>query len=753
MGFNLGSTRIRTLYTGQIQRYYFESAVVRLMKEFDYSDVYSAGLNIPEAEALIPGSVEPRSIIIYRYYDLVSRAFGHGEQIRMEEFGEGLSHLILRLREQVCNTGIDKSQFKVYLVGHSMGGLVIRCFLQNESVGSAEAKGLVDKVFTYATPHNGIEFEIVGNVPSFFTRNSADNFARPRMCEYLGLPPNTDPVNTLNGKFDVDRFFCLVGTNPQDYLVASGWSARLVGPFSDGLVRTKNAVLFGPNEDPNDPDDSTSIAPRAYVFRSHSGYYGIVNSEEGYQNLTRFLFGNVRVDGVLEIRAITLPPELDAKRSEGSNIRASYHFESITRVRGALWDLSRRVANENSAVFRTYGELFPEKAAEGVATELSDSNGQPVLDVDQHPVQPVWRVDQSFVRVMVPGKYFIKLPDGARVYGAIGIKVMYYHGRCKIKDLTGHPGELKKYPADPANHFFWPYLLFTPTLPAADSSKLGTLLVVPNNTAATENLQVIRETAKCALMDVVDSGDINALKFAKSLGTPILVPLFPRPELKEIASNVELQALTRASFEEISQGSSFERVDRQLMAMIDDARNRLAAEHRPVQARVLMAGFSAAGSFTNRFTVLHPERVLAAAVGSPGGWPIAPVAVDQGETLRYPVGIADVEKLTKRAVDFKALRRVHFLFFVDDADTNDSAEYRNCATKYHDCYSDADAALINRLFGETMVKRWGQAERLYHAAGVRDAEFKIYHEGAGHKVTDDMRKDIEHMFREALSQH
>jgi hypothetical protein len=33
------------------------------------------------------------------------------------------------------------------------------------------------------------------------------------------------------------------------------------------------------------------------VHRSHSGPYGIVNSEEGYQNLVRFLFGHLRIDG------------------------------------------------------------------------------------------------------------------------------------------------------------------------------------------------------------------------------------------------------------------------------------------------------------------------------------------------------------------------------------------------------------------------------------------------------------------------
>jgi hypothetical protein len=36
-------------------------------------------------------------------------------------------------------------------------------------------------------------------------------------------------------------------------------------------------------------------AHRAMVHRSHSGRYGIVNSEEGYQNLRRFLFGDLRI--------------------------------------------------------------------------------------------------------------------------------------------------------------------------------------------------------------------------------------------------------------------------------------------------------------------------------------------------------------------------------------------------------------------------------------------------------------------------
>lgn len=349
MGFNLGSTRLRQTWTGETRRHYFESPVVRLMKDYRYRDVYSAGLDMGPIEEL-----SPRSIIIYRYYDLVSTVFGHGEQIKMETFAQGLSDLVIKVRDRLCVDDRDRRRFKVHLVGHSMGGLVIRAFLQNAKNGSDEARALVDKVFTYATPHNGIEFEILGNVPSFFTRNSADNFNRKRMCEYLGLPKNTEPVRTLNGKFDVDRFFCLVGTNAKDYAVARGWSSRVVGPMSDGLVRVNNAMVAG-----GSPGGPERLAPRAYVHRSHSGYYGIVNSEEGYQNLTRFLFGDARVDGALEIAALTLPEEVQAKKDAGAKLRASYNFECIASVRGAAWDLSRRVVGENSSILRKFDDLFP----------------------------------------------------------------------------------------------------------------------------------------------------------------------------------------------------------------------------------------------------------------------------------------------------------------------------------------------------------------------------------------------------------
>jgi hypothetical protein len=360
MGFNLGSTKFRQLWNGSVRRYYFESPLVRLIKDFGYNDVYSGGQEMP-----IDLDVSPRSIFIYRYYDEqffddLTGQQSHletvtGKSRTIEDFARGLGLLIERIRDRICKSDKDAiSAFRVYLVGHSMGGLVCRCFLQNQLVSSAETKRVVDKVFTYATPHNGIEFKVIGNVPGFFTRNDADNFNRARMAEYLGFPNVPDDVSNLLGAFDVNRFFCLIGTNYQDYSVGAGWSRRLTGPMSDGLVRIGNASVFDQVDGQRKQE-----CPRSFVHRSHSGHYGIVNSEEGYQNLIRFLFGDVKVDGVLVLSEITLPSEVDKAWKVGKKINASYHFESVVRVRGFDWELHRRTVREDSSIFRTFDELFP----------------------------------------------------------------------------------------------------------------------------------------------------------------------------------------------------------------------------------------------------------------------------------------------------------------------------------------------------------------------------------------------------------
>jgi hypothetical protein len=336
MGFNLGSTKVRQNWQGGVVRHVFESPLVRLMKDYDYRDIYMDGVEQP-------GTLPARSVVIYRYYEEGDPDLGSGKVPSIEDAAAGLRDLVLKVRDQVCGDDADaRKAFRVYLVGHSMGGLVCRSFLQK--IATAAERKMIDKVFTYASPHNGIEMAGI-NVPGFFGIWDLSNFNRKRMAGYFGLQGSPKRVDTLDGTFDPERFFCLIGTNHKDYDAGGGFSRRLAGEMSDGLVKIENAAVSG--------------APRAFVYRSHSGPYGIVNSEEGYQNLVRFLFGDTRIDGLVEVEALPLPPSVQKAKDEGKKIKASYYFESTVSPRGSFtFKLTERRVETFSAVLRGFDEMM-----------------------------------------------------------------------------------------------------------------------------------------------------------------------------------------------------------------------------------------------------------------------------------------------------------------------------------------------------------------------------------------------------------
>lgn len=72
MGFEAGSTKVRQAQDGSIVKFVFESPLVRLMKDYNYRDVYAAGAE--QADKL-----PARSLVIHRYYDEADPAFGNGK--------------------------------------------------------------------------------------------------------------------------------------------------------------------------------------------------------------------------------------------------------------------------------------------------------------------------------------------------------------------------------------------------------------------------------------------------------------------------------------------------------------------------------------------------------------------------------------------------------------------------------------------------------------------------------------------------
>ena len=266
------------------------------MEDEDYRVVVHGGQQA-YLENVEKGTQPLNSIWIYRFYDDAAGTFGEAAvPYDLMTAAEGLLTFIDLV---LSKTGAAK----VWLVSHSMGGLICRSMIQKVCPDDGRQAGnVVDKLYTIAAPHCGIVFAVAGMtiaVPEI-APFGAEIFNRDVMYGYLTpesmlqrtpeRPDNWDP-HDLAGSFDPARVFCLIGTNAGDY----GLVSKVVGPKSDGLVQIDNAYV--------------RHASRSFVHRSHSGVFGEVNSEEAYQNLRRFLFGTRKATA--ELVGAQLPPATD----------------------------------------------------------------------------------------------------------------------------------------------------------------------------------------------------------------------------------------------------------------------------------------------------------------------------------------------------------------------------------------------------------------------------------------------------------
>jgi hypothetical protein len=276
--------------------------------------------------------------------------------------------------------------------------------------------------------------------------------------------------------------------------------------------------------------------------------------------------------------------------------------------------------------------------------------------------------------------------------------------------------------ANPAKGFYSPYFLLIPAQISRDTKSRLRILVKPNNSGPIHDDPEAFE--KDALKTICGRG----LILATAIGVAALVPAFPRPK------GIYTHSLSPATM--TTTVPVLRRPDLQLIAMIDDAVDREAKTDLHFDRRVLMYGFSASGMFTNRFVFLHPDRVAAAAYGSPGGWALAPVVSWKGIFLPYPVGVGDIKALTGRSFRLKAVAKVPQFVFLGTADTNDAVGY--------EAFGEPARKLIFDNFGATLMARWPYTEKLY-TKYLPNATLKLY-PGIKHETPPELEADVTAFF-------
>lgn len=296
---------------------------------------------------------------------------------------------------------------------------------------------------------------------------------------------------------------------------------------------------------------------------------------------------------------------------------------------------------------------------------------------------------------------------------------------------TNSGPSLIEVPAAPDKGFQHSYVLFIPK--AAEGKAYSYLLVEPNNTGRLSDDIEVHHAAAVALARDSSVGNFVAVR----LGAPLLVPIFPRPSNLE---DVYTHSLDRDTIL-ISEGP-LKRLDLQLLAMVADARERLAAIGRPVNQKVLLNGFSASGLFANRFTFLHPEAVAAAAFGGANGFIMLPIAELDSHSLNFPLGLADFEKVAGHPFDRIAFSAVPQFAYMGEKDEND-------AVLHDDAYSEEERTLIFRLLGRTMMPdRWKAVEAVYHKQNL-PVRFTTY-DGIPHGTNGKINSEVAEFFRRVM---
>ena len=243
--------------------------------------------------------------------------------------------------------------------------------------------------------------------------------------------------------------------------------------------------------------------------------------------------------------------------------------------------------------------------------------------------------------------------------------------------------------ANPEKGFHFPYLLKT----SKKTVDANYIVVESNNTGGhNKSIKGMTSKAKKSLGWVLGSS------ISKKLNYPMLMPVFPFAT-KEIEKVLTNKNKYKYYFPQLDSDvlkidiDKYKRIDLQLIAMIDDARERLLKENnQKINEKVIMVGFSSSSLFSARFTFLHPDRVSVAIGGGIGG--LLPVPADKinGIDAIYPIGTYDFENITGTKFNLEEYKKTPQFYYQGTKDK--SNPFRRGAEDL----TDEEFEIVKKLF-------------------------------------------------------
>jgi hypothetical protein len=283
--------------------------------------------------------------------------------------------------------------------------------------------------------------------------------------------------------------------------------------------------------------------------------------------------------------------------------------------------------------------------------------------------------------------------------------------------------------ANPDAGFAYPYILRLPK--SKPDSVKNYLIVETNNSGLSDDLDRHIQKSKSQAL-----GQGPGPMMASDLKMPFLMPVFPRSKTDYL---VYTHALDRDAML-INSGPS-KRLDLQLLKMVEDAQTRLRAIEIEVQEKFVLVGFSASGTFSNRFAFLHPGSLLAVVSGAVNSMPMLPVSRVSEAALSYPLGLDDFAQISGKEFELSNWLGLAQMIYMGALDDND-------AVKFNDAYSEDERAIVFSAIGEKMSERWLESQSIY-LAKQPNVTFMTYGQ-VGHWTDGRIRRDMSNFIKTAI---
>jgi hypothetical protein len=285
----------------------------------------------------------------------------------------------------------------------------------------------------------------------------------------------------------------------------------------------------------------------------------------------------------------------------------------------------------------------------------------------------------------------------------------------------------------PEDSFKFPYFLFIPNK-AIQHEKVFLIIESNNSGFVDDDLQKhIEKAERTAVSDFYLGNYV-----AHEMKYPLLVPVFPRLKSQ---SKIYTHSLDRDVM--LQKNSPLERLDLQLIEMVKDAQVKLTTRNILIQPKFLLTGFSASGTFANRFTIIHPDKVFAVAAGGLNGLLMLPLDTLNNEALNYPIGTNDLLTLTNKSFSRDLFLNTPQFYFMGKSDDND-------AVPFSDAYDEDEREQIYRLLGEKMQpERWNNCIQIYANLNVNATILSF--DGVGHEHPETIKREIVTFFTDVIN--